>query len=122
MPSRPIRITDLSSETGAHVLNQNFRELTGRMDDIQKVLNRRISGNPILTFGAIAPQTCKESTAFITGANQGLVAHVNPVAALGANLQWSSYVSKQNQVTIRVCNPTAGSITPNVVKWQIVVS
>lgn len=104
------------------MLNQNFRELTGRVDDIQKVLTKRIGSASILTFGAIAPQTCKEATAFITGANQGLVAHANPVAALGQNLQWSSYVSKQNQVTVRVCNPSSGSITPNVVKWQIVVS
>lgn len=122
MPSRPLRVTDLGSETGAHVLNQNFRELTGRVDDLQKVLNKRIGSSSTLTFGSIGAQACKDVTAFVTGANQGLVAHANPVGGLGANLHWTAFVSKQNQVTIRVCNPTTGALTPKVVKWQIVVS
>lgn len=122
MPSRPLRLTDLSSETGAHVLNQNFRELTGRVDDLKRVLDKRIGSSSTLTFGSIPAQSCKDLTAFVTGANQGLVAHANPVGGLGPNLHWSAFVSKQNQVTIRVCNPTSGALTPAVVKWQIMVS
>lgn len=123
MPSRPLRVTDLGSETGAHVLNQNFRELTGRVDDIQKVLSKRIGSASTLAFGSIASQTCKEATAQVNGANQGLVAHANPTVNLGSpNLHWTAFVSRQNQVTVRVCNITTGALTPAVVKWQIVVS
>ena len=122
MPSRPIRVTDLATQTGAHVLNQNFRELTGRVDDIQRVLNKRIGSSSTLTFGSIAAGACKDATAYVTGANQGLVAHANPTVDVGSNLQWSARVSQQNQVLVRVCNPTSAPITPHVAKWQIVVS
>jgi hypothetical protein len=122
MPSRPLRLTDLGTETGAQVLNQNFRELHGRVDDLQKVLNRRVAGASTLTFGVVPAGGCVDATAYVNGASQQLVAHANPTVDIGANLTHSARVLKQNQVAVRVCNPTTGPLTPNVAKWQIVVA
>jgi hypothetical protein len=121
MPSRPVKATELAGPTGAHVVNQNFREVEGRLDDIQKVLNKRIGSASTLTFGSIASGACKESSAYITGANQNLVAHANPAVDVGSNLHWSARIIGANLVAVRVCNPSASPVTPHVVKWQIVV-
>ena len=75
-----------------------------------------------MTFGAIAPGACVDATAYVTGANQGLAANASPLVDIGPNLTHSARVLKQNQVSVRVCNPTSGPLTPAVGKWQIVVS
>ena len=121
MPSRPVKATELAGPTGAHVVNQNFREVEGRLDDIQKVLNRRIGGTPTLTFGSVGAGACVEVTAYVNGANQNLVAHATPTVQVGSNVHWSARVLQQNQVAVKVCNPSTSPISVSTARWQVVV-
>lgn len=135
MPSRPARLTDLSHPDAVHVVNQLFAEYAKRIDDVQKqATTKRISSQSALQFGplvivagsptgTIPANSCVESLVNLLGASTNLVAHANPTLTLGSvNLSWSAYVSAANQVKVRVCNPTAGAIVINTVKWNILVS
>jgi hypothetical protein len=81
--------------------------------------NLPLAGSATLTFGAITAQTCSEQTVAVTGAASTGVASASPTASLGSvNLSWSAWVSAANTVSVRVCNPSSGSITPSAVTWQ----
>src|ERR1700752_5190047 len=123
MPSRPAKLTDLSHPDAIHVINQNFAEYAKRIDDVQKLASpKRIGSKSKLVFGTISANSCVEATVNIIGANTNLVAHANPTLTLGStNLSWSAYVSAQNQVKVRLCNPTGAGIAVNSVVWNILV-
>ena len=123
MPSRPAKLTDLSHPDAIHVINQNFAEYAKRIDDIQKLASpKRIASKSKLVFGTIGANSCVEATVNILGASTNLVAHANPTLTLGStNLSWSAYVSAQNQVKVRLCNPTGAGIAVNSVVWNILV-
>lgn len=71
-----------------------------------------------LNFTSISPQTCQEQVLTLTGATTSGVASASPSASLGnTNLSWSAWVSAANTVSVRVCNPTTGNITPTAVTW-----
>ena len=124
MPSRPARLTDLSHPDAVHVLNQLLAEYAIRIDNIdKKATTKRIGSLSTLVFGTVAANTCVEATVNLLDARTTLVAHANPTLPLGSNnLTWTAYVSAANQVKVRVCNPTAGNIVVNTVKWNILVS
>jgi hypothetical protein len=77
------------------------------------------SGSAILTFPSIAAQTCQEQTLTVRGAVAGQGAFFSPGANLGsANLSWSSWISANNTVSVRICNPSEKAITPLPVTWN----
>jgi hypothetical protein len=76
------------------------------------------TGSATLTYTAIAAQTCQEQTLTVTGATSGKPTFASPAATPGSNLSWSAWVSASNTVSVRVCNPSAGPITPAAVSWQ----
>ena len=87
------------------------------------VLTEILTGNATLTFGAISAQTCSEQNISISGATAGSAAFASPALTLGnTNLSWSAWVSSTNVLTVRVCNPSSGSITPAAVAWKAQVS
>jgi hypothetical protein len=87
-------------------------------------LNTILTGTATLTYTAIAAQTCQEQPVTVTNStttNFGVSA--SPRATLGnVNLSWSAWVSAAGTVSVRVCNPTAGSITPSAVAWGVKVT
>ena len=81
--------------------------------------NWPLAASATLTYTAIAAQTCQEQNVTVAGAASTGVATASPAASLGnVNLSWSAWVSAANTVSVRVCNPSAGSITPSAVAWQ----
>ena len=72
-----------------------------------------------LTFGAIPAQTCAERSAPVHGIVAGNPSQSTPSATLGnVNLGWSSWISENGTLTVRVCNPSTASITPIPVAWN----
>src|SRR6266436_10215623 len=118
MAWRPSNLTDLTRKDAAHVVNQLFRETNGRIDDITKAQRISLRGQAALNFGSVASQSCVERPVNLIGVNQNHVPHVAPVTAIGANLNWSSYVLASDTVAIRVCNPTSSPITANTINWR----
>jgi hypothetical protein len=78
-----------------------------------------LNGSAALTFTSIAAQTCQEQNVTVAGAIRGKGAFFSPGTSLGStNLSWSSWVSATDTVSVRVCNPTTGEITPSTVTWN----
>lgn len=78
-----------------------------------------IPGSATLTYTSISAQTCQEQTLTVNGATAGKGAFFSPAATLGnTNLSWSAWVSASATISVRVCNPTTGAITPNAVTWN----
>ncbi|HXP72215.1 MAG TPA: hypothetical protein VOA88_23285 [Candidatus Dormibacteraeota bacterium] len=83
-------------------------------------VNKILTMSATLTFTSISAQTCQEKTMTVTGAATSGVAQASPAASLGStNLSWSSWVSAVNTVSVRVCNPSSGAITPSAVAWNV---
>jgi hypothetical protein len=119
----------LPSVIQANTYNTNFG--TGTVSDTTQhgygTITNTLRASATLTFGAISANTCKEqpmgigsvvgSQALTTG-----IATASPRIDLGnSNLVWSARVSAVNEVNIRLCNPTNGSVTPNIVAWNVAV-
>lgn len=85
--------------------------------------NTILNGTGTLTFTAIAAQTGQEQTLAIANAStSNFGVFCSPRATLGnVNLTWSAWVSSSGTVSVRVTNPTAGSITPSAVSWGCTV-
>lgn len=125
MPWRPSRLSNnVINPVAGHVVNQVLRETNARIDDINAQANKRISSTSTLNFGAVSANTCKDRTMHVTGVNQHHVSAVNPVGGLlgSSQIHWSSFVSGANQVTVRLCNPTTGSITVVNAPWRVIAS
>jgi hypothetical protein len=147
MPWRPAKITQLPKEA-AHVVNQLFRETNGRIDDIintpiknqiplslslPKGLKVSPYPNPTpitliekhqtrITFSAINANQCQEQTIPSPHATSNGAVTVSPQATLGSpHLSWSGWVSSPGVISVRVCNPTTGVITPSPVIWNALV-
>lgn len=87
-------------------------------------INAINTGTATLTYTSIAAQTCQEQTLSVVNAsttNFGVSA--SPNTTLGnVNLTWSAWVSAPATVSVRVCNPTPGSITPSAAVWGVTVN
>lgn len=67
-------------------------------------------------FTSVTAGTCQEQTLTLPGAATTGVATVSPTATIGANFNWSAWVSSVNTISVRVC---AGSTaTPTSVTWN----
>lgn len=78
--------------------------------------------NKKLACSAIAGQSCLEREIQVTNARPTGTAMASPAESLGSgNLVWSAWISENDKVNVRVCNPTTGSITPNSVRWNVTV-
>lgn len=67
--------------------------------------------------GLLAAGGCTSGTVSVTGATTGMVAVASPVTYPGDGVQWQSYVSSANTVTVKVCGVilvTPGSTAYNV--------
>lgn len=108
--------------TWAHVINQGIREANQNLDDLSKRQSKRIgTTSALLNFGSISAQSVVERSINLLGANQNLVPHASPRTSLGnINLTWSAYITSNGVVTVKLSNPTTGSITPKVVNWNVV--
>lgn len=118
---RPANLTDLTKKDAAHVVNQLFRETNARIDSLVQNTAVSFAGQAVLNFGTIPAQSCTDRPVYVTGASQQHVPHESPVNPPGTNLHWSSFISQQNQVTIRVCNPTVAGIAAHTVQWRVKV-
>jgi hypothetical protein len=75
-----------------------------------------------LAYSAIAAQSCGEREMRVANARQTGTAMASPAESLGnANLVWSAWVGATDVVKVRLCNPTASSITPSTVGWNVTV-
>lgn len=81
-----------------------------------------LAASATLTFTAIATVTGQEQTIAVPGAVVGNAVAASPATNLGNTaLAWSAWVSAAGVVSVRVVNPTAGSVTPSAVAWTAVV-
>lgn len=115
MPSRPSKISAFNDE-GLHVVNQLFREVEGRLDDLQKQIpaHNNLKSTSILAFGNSIPAgSTVEATVYLAGAHTSGVAHASPAQGimLPSGLTVTAAVSAQNQVRVRVANVTTSPIT-----------
>ena len=93
--------------------------IVGRMCNMEGAWIRTAA---TLTYTMIASETCQEQSATATGAATTGVASASPGLSLGSTkLSWSAWVSATNTVSVRVCNPSAGAITPATVSWNLSV-
>jgi len=105
--------------TGGYQNTLNTKSLRINAGAGGSVINLIASGSATLTFNPVAAQTCNEQTVMVPGATGGKAAFFSPAAPLGStNLSWSSWVSAADTVSVRVCNLTAGPITPRSVTWN----
>jgi hypothetical protein len=75
-----------------------------------------------LAYSAIAAQSCSEQEMQVTNARPSGTAMASPAEPLGTgNVVWSAWVSENDKVKVRVCNPTTSNITPNTASWNITV-
>ena len=115
------KLSDLSSPAAVVTLNKVLDSLSNSINTLtDSSATKRVSSISTLNFGEIAANSSADTVVNILGANIGLVATANPLLTLGSiHLIWSAYVSAKNQITVKVCNPTTGPLTPNVVRWNI---
>jgi len=123
MPSRPAKITAFDP-TALHILNQAVREITGRLDDLQKQVPKRtiLKATSKLVFGTVGAQSAVDATVFVNGAHTGGAASASPAQGVdigSPNLIWSARVSAQNQVKVRVANPTGAGIAVKTIPWNV---
>jgi hypothetical protein len=119
-----IPITDNGTRTEIYGNKINNTDATFRVPGSVAIgggstINAIYSGSGTLTYAAISAQTCQERTLTITGVSTtNFGVSCAPRATLGnSNLSWSSWVSASNTVSVRVCNPSSGNITPLAVTW-----
>lgn len=123
MPTRPSRLTSLDHPDAVKIINKGFDDISNNIKQLETAVNgSRIFSQSTLVFGTIPANSSVNSTVNVLGASTTMVATANPILPLGSvHLIWSSYVSKNGQVTVKVCNPTTGPLAVNTVKWNILV-
>lgn len=123
MPTRPSRLTDLTYKDAINIINKGFSEISDNVNKLELAsASKRISSLSTLVFGTIPANSSVDSVVNILNASTTLVATANPILPLGSvHLIWSSFISKNGQVTVKVCNPTTAPITVNTVSWNILV-
>jgi hypothetical protein len=117
MPARP---SNLGGEEVLNVVNQSVREIQIRIDNLAKVLpiHRIVAASATLNFGSIPANSSVDRVLQMAGAKQTGSASASPQLPVGAHLSWSASITGNEQVTVRVTNPTNAAIVANVVKWN----
>jgi hypothetical protein len=79
-------------------------------------------GRGTLTYGAVAARSCQERTLSVAGVLITGIVTASPAADIGTNLYYGgARVSASGTVAVRICNPTAASLTPDSVSWNVQV-
>lgn len=123
MPNRPANISGVQDILPT--VNQLIRELQIRVDKVQQQVPQHTTQlvTSTLNFGAIGANTAVERPARVSSANAKSAVSASPQLTLGnTHLIWSAYPQGNGVVIVRLLNPTAGSITPNTVIWNISVT
>lgn len=72
------------------------------------------------TIGAIGANSSKEVSVALVGVMAGDAVFGSPGMALGnGDVTWCFWSAANDQISIRICNPTAAPVTPNDVNWSI---
>lgn len=117
---RPANLKSLPPEA-SHVLNQLLRETNQRIDDLAKKVppHQNLKGTATLNFGTIPANSSVERTVNALGVNTSAAVAVSPSLTIGSvHLAWSARVGQNNQILIKVTNPTTGALDANSVKWN----
>jgi hypothetical protein len=120
LPARPANSAGLQDILSA--VYQLIRELQIRVDNLGKVIpiHRVVAATGTLNFGSIAPGGSVQRNVQVAGAGQQGAVSASPQLSLGAvPLAWSAQVSGSGVVTVTLVNHTTGTVTPNVVKWNV---
>lgn len=78
-----------------------------------------ITTTEVLDFGEIAAGETAELTVGLTGVTFGDMVKAVPATAIASGLIWSSYVSANNTVTVRIANITGSPINPDSTSWRV---
>jgi hypothetical protein len=68
---------------------------------------------------ALAAGVCASGTASVTGAGTSMAVAASPTADPGSGILWSAWVSASGIVTVRVCNISTASVTPNALAYNV---
>ncbi|MBP2704404.1 hypothetical protein JOL79_11325 [Microbispora sp. RL4-1S] len=80
-----------------------------------------LQGSATLDFPSISAGTVATLTITVAGAAAGDRVAVGAPTTVNASLMWCAHVSAANTVTIRLYNPTGGSIDPSSATWKVSV-
>jgi hypothetical protein len=81
-----------------------------------------LSTNAILTIAQVVLATCGETTTPLIGVGTNDTVFATAPRDFVGNLSWSAYCATTNVISLRVCNPTVGSITPTAAQaWRFTV-
>jgi trimeric autotransporter adhesin len=69
--------------------------------------------------GSLSTDTCTSGTAAVTGATTSMAVVATPGTYPGDGFVWKAYVSASDVVTVKVCNFTAGSLTPTASTYVV---
>lgn len=68
---------------------------------------------------ALAAGTCTTGTVAVTNSTTAMAVAVSPAADPGTGFTWEGWVSAAGTVTVRLCNITAGSLTPTAEAYNV---
>lgn len=104
-----------SLSTGLEVSSSNLRVNT------TTVAPMPLYGSAAIDFSSISGQTCATSTVTVTGANAGDPAYLQLPSGFSGDLNANVRISATDTATIKVCNPTSGSIDPASGTFGVIV-
>jgi hypothetical protein len=86
-----------------------------------------ITTGTVMTVAAVGgatinAQSCYDYSVLVPSATTGMAAAASPAGPLGVNwtnLSWSAYVLANGSVQVHVCNPTASSVSPAAMNFNV---
>jgi hypothetical protein len=69
--------------------------------------------------GSVLTDACTSGTVSVTGATTAMAIVATPATYPGDGFVWKAYVSSADTVTVKVCNTTAGSLTPTASTYVV---
>ena len=85
-------------------------------------ISKMVLVSSAITFPVILAQSCQERAIPMPGVTLTGAVSASPASGLGSNtLVWSGWISSVGNVSVRVCNVGAQSVTPRVISWNISV-
>lgn len=96
---------------GSYIASSNNVAMTAQMP---------LSGTTASIGGsALAAGTCTTGTAAVANSTTAMAVAVSPAADPGTGFAWEGWVSAAGTVTVRLCNITAGSLTPTAEAYNV---